>query len=214
MRLTVLILSFLFSIPALLSAQVNFNFSFYQTSGQGLAAVTADFNRDGYPDLAVGTNRAFEIFLSTNKGTSFGAPYSYLLPQDPQDMVAVDVNGDGWPDLAVLPSRGGKTVQVFLNTGNGTLKEGTPITLAAPAGYYISAGDVNNDGKVDLVMSETINNGSASQFAIYKGKGNGTFAAGQVIKLAKGASRPVVYDLNRDGKLDIATTDHPNAVVY
>jgi hypothetical protein len=212
----------LLSATTLVSAQVNFNYSFFQTSGQGIGAVSADFNRDGYPDVAVGTNGAIEVYFSTGNGSSFGPAQSYSLPNDPVDFVAVDVNNDGWPDIVVLPSRQATQVQVLLNNGDGTFHLGTPIQLAAQAGDYISAGDVNNDGKVDLVIEElvssvvsaTANGPKNDAFVIYKGNGDGTFTVGQSIGLPGLASRPVLYDLNQDGNLDIAATANKNAVIY
>jgi hypothetical protein len=206
----------------LVSAQLNFNYSFFQTSGQGIGAVSADFNRDGYPDVAVGTNNAIEVYFSTGNGSSFGPAASYSLPYDPADFVAVDVNNDGWPDIVVLPSRQGTQVQVLLNNGDGTFHAGTSIQLASPAGGYIAAGDVNNDGKVDLVIeelvssvvSQTAKGGTNSVFVVYKGNGDGTFTRGQSIGLPGLASRPVLYDLNQDGNLDIAATANENAVIY
>jgi FG-GAP-like repeat/FG-GAP repeat/Bacterial Ig domain len=206
----------------LVSAQVNFNYNFFQTSGQGLGAVSADFNRDGYPDVAVGTNGAIEVYFSTGQGSSFGPAQSYSLPQDPNDFIAVDVNNDGWPDIVVLPTQGATQVQVLINNGDGTFHTGTPIQLASPAGDYISAGDVNNDGKVDLVIEELVSfvvsataNGSKNDvFVVYKGNGDGTFTRGQAIGLPGLASRPVLYDLNRDGNLDIAAAANKKAVIY
>ncbi len=209
-----LIFCFTLSSAAFVTAQVNFNYSFYQTSGQGLGAVSADFNRDGYPDLAVGTNGAVQVFMSTGHGTSFGAPVSYSVSGSPSDLITADVNGDGWSDLVVLPPYGGTVVQVYINNGNGTFHLGTPINLAAPTGNFISAGDVNNDGKVDLVIEELVNSGQNNQYVVYKGNGNGTFIAGQVISLPGLASRPVVYDLNSDGKLDIAAAVNKNAEIF
>ncbi len=223
MRLARPILFVCFSLATTLaSAQINFNYNFFQTSGQALGAVSADFNRDGYPDVAVGTNGAIEVYFSTGQGTSFGTPQSYAVPQDPNDFIAVDVNNDGWPDIVVLPSARGTQVQVLLNNGDGTFRTGTPIQLSAPAGDYISAGDVNNDGKVDLVIEEMVSNvisatlkGKATDiFVVYTGNGDGTFTRGQVIPFAGTAGRPVLYDLNRDGKLDIATEANKNALIY
>ena len=223
MRLARPVLLFLVTIAAtLVSAQVNFNYSFFQTSGQGIGAVSADFNHDGYPDAAVGTNGAMEVYFSTGNGSSFGPAQSYSLPNDPEDFVVVDVNNDGWPDIVVLPARQGTQVQVLLNNGDGTFHMGKPIQLASAAGDYISAGDVNNDGKVDLVIeelvssviSQTAKGGTNSAFVIYQGNGDGTFTRGQSIGLPGIASRPVVYDLNRDGKLDIAATANNNALIY
>ncbi len=223
MRLARSILFVCFSLAAtLVSAQVNFKYSFFQTSGQGIGAVSADFNRDGYPDVAVGTNGAIEVYFSTGNGSSFGPAQSYSLPRDPSDFLAVDVNNDGWPDLVVLPAQQGTQVQVLLNNGDGTFHMGTPIQLTSPAGSFIAAGDVNNDGKVDLVIPELISNvvsatlnGKVSYvFVVYQGNGDGTFTRGQSILLPGPASRPVLYDLNRDGKLDIAAVANKNAVIY
>jgi len=212
-----------FSLAATLgSAQVNFNYSFFQTSGQGIGAASADFNRDGHPDVAVGTNGAIEVYFSTGNGSSFGPAQSYSLSQDPTDLAAVDVNNDGWPDIVVLPSRQGVQVQVLINNGDGTFHAGAPIQLVSPGGSYISAGDVDNDGKVDLVIAElvsgvisqTAKGGTNNVFVVYKGNGDGTFTRGESIGLPGLASRPVLYDLNRDGKLDIAAEANKNAVIY
>src|SRR6267378_2230965 len=47
------------------TAQVGFNSAFYPTSqgGQGLGIASGDFNRDGLPDIAVGTNGAVNIYM-------------------------------------------------------------------------------------------------------------------------------------------------------
>jgi len=218
------ILFFCLTVAATLaSAQVNFNYSFFQTSGQGLGAVSADFNRDGYPDAAVGTNNAIEVYFSTGNGSSFGAPQSYSLPNAPNDFAAVDVNNDGWPDIVVLPIDQPTQVQVLINNGDGTFHTGTPIKLAAPAGNYIAAGDVNNDGKVDLVIEEqvsnvvsaTANSPRINVLVVYKGNGDGSFTAGQVTPLpGQYASRPVLYDLNQDGNLDLAITANNSTLIY
>ncbi len=217
-----MVLVWLSLAATLVSAQVNFKYDFFQTSGQGIGAASADFNRDGYPDVAVGTNGAIEVYFSTGQGSSFGPANSYPLPQDPTDFIAVDVNNDGWPDMVVLPSQGATQVQVLINNGDGSFHIGTPIQLAASAGDYISAGDVNNDGKVDLVIEElvsftvsaTANSKKTDVFVVYKGNGDGTFTRGQTIALPGLASRPVVYDLNQDGNLDIAATANKNAVIF
>src|ERR1019366_1227014 len=119
---------------------------FYQTDGYPLSAALADFNRDGYPDMAgvnspsagssVGT---VDIFINDHKG-GFGDYTSYAIPSN-GTILALDLNGDGWPD--VLISQGsGSISSVLLNNGNGTFYMGTPPTTKASVTSF-AAGDFN-----------------------------------------------------------------------
>ena len=66
-------------------------------------------------------------------------------------LVTSDFNQDGNPDIATVINYG-KEVGVFLGNGAGsfTLKS-TPITPYASPSFGLAAGDVNGDGKPDLV---------------------------------------------------------------
>jgi hypothetical protein len=93
---------------------------------------------------------------------------------------------------------------ILLGKGNGTM--GAPISIAVgnqPAA--ITAGDFNNDGKLDLAIA----NYGDGTITLLLGNGDGTFApaSGSPYTVGAGPSQIVAADFNGDGKLDLATTN-------
>jgi hypothetical protein len=93
----------------------------YAAGSGASSVVAADFNRDGYPDLAVATfNGTVSIFLG-NGDTTFTPAQSYAAGNPAglgSSWVAVgDFNGDGYPDLAVATWPG---VSLLLNAADGS----------------------------------------------------------------------------------------------
>lgn len=118
----------------------------------------------------------------------------------PNDFAIGDFNGDGKPDLAI-PDQYGKTVSVYLNQGGGTF--GTPIvttlTIDNTLGAILS-GDVNEDGKADLIVATV----SGDQYAIVLlGNGDGTFTQQTPIPGSSGFLSGKLADFNGDGHLDL-----------
>src|SRR5689334_9619776 len=62
----------------------------------GVAA--ADFNEDGFPDLAIANNQAITASIWMGTGTGFVHTGSYKLPALPSGVVAADFSGDGHSD--------------------------------------------------------------------------------------------------------------------
>ena len=116
---------------------------------------------------------------------------------------AVDLNGDGNQDLLTGRSTAGFSVE--LGNGNGTFQA---LTLVANNGNDSQApgvGDINNDGKQDVLISTNAPSGVNSM--IRWGIGNGTFSALQSVAGTATATQvhgiPLLSDLDRDGKLDL-----------
>jgi len=187
-------------------AQVGFNSTFYPTSqgGQGLGIASGDFNRDGLPDIAVGTNGAVNIYMNLGGG-NFGPAIGYAIVGDGSVVQAVDINNDGWLDL-VVASSDQTSLTVLLNNGDGSFSNGTPVALTEPS-YDLAAGDLRNSGNIDLVVLQCNSTTNQCQFAVFNGSGTGTFTTGTTIDIAgQSVSGLKLADVYEDGKLDIIHT--------
>ncbi|HZB43964.1 MAG TPA: VCBS repeat-containing protein, partial [Pyrinomonadaceae bacterium] len=124
----------------------------------------------------------------------------------PNDIAVADWNKDG--KLDAVTCNVGDTVTVLLGDGRGgfTPAAGSPINVAA---HLIAVGDVNNDRNPDLALTHHDSFG----VVILLGAGDGRFAPapGSPFAAHQGAKAHnhglALSDLNRDGNLDITTSN-------
>jgi Tfp pilus tip-associated adhesin PilY1 len=93
-------------------------------------------------------------------------------------------------------------VTIFFGNGDGTLHLAGQIPIDGGDPSVISARDINDDGKLDLVVANAF-----STVAVLYGNGNGTFQNPQYFAAGFGLRSLSVADVNGDGTLDIVTAD-------
>jgi hypothetical protein len=185
-----------------------------------VSIATADFNRDGHPDLAVVNSLSGDVtvFLSASSCGTFSLPLNYNLGAGvtPLSLTVADFNGDGYPDI-VVANAGSSTspggVVVLLNNQDGTF--GPPVaTSAGVSPNFVAAADFNGDHKQDVVISDQ----GAASVLILLGNGDGTFTLKSSTcvgtTLCQGIPTSVaVADFNGDGKLDVAVTNYVDSSI-
>lgn len=162
--------------------------------------VAADFNRDGFPDLAACNLNSHDISVLFNDRRG-GLGMETRLPSglEPRSIVTADFNGDGNPDLAVA-NRNSATVSALFGDGRGAFNHSLIGIGANPRSLTVA--DVNADGRPDLVIPKN----NLSMASVLLNNGSGNFGLPIESELARTPSAVAVADFNGDGKLDLAAS--------
>ena|SRR5690554_605764 len=112
----------------------------------------ADFDKDGFMDIAISGSNVQTVVYKNNNGTFTGPVWSSNSPgTSAQELIAGDLDHDGYPELAVVHF-GNRRVEIFKNR-NGVLDSAaTWVYIAGSSATAISFGDMNGDGSLDLAV--------------------------------------------------------------
>lgn len=218
------------------------------TNNFGTALAAGDLNSDGKTDLVVGaygySSSTGRVYIFYNDGTipSAAASADVIITGTTAsdwfgfDMAADDVNADGRTDLVVGSAV--SKVYIFYNDGSYTSAAGTADVIISGAGSgvgyrSIAIGDVNTDGKKDIVTT-AFGYGTAGRAYVYYADGTNNFGSAtctgsaptsctstnaDIIIDGSGTKRldaVAIGDANTDGRDDIVLggTNSSDGVVY
>ena len=172
-------------------------------SGNGpRSIITADFNSDGYDDIATANEVSNDVSVLINDGKgTFSDAVAYDAGTSPSGVVAGDLDGDDDKDLAVANED---------SDDASVLKNNSDATFDAAVGYgsgngprSIVTGDIDGDGDRDLVVA----NEDSDNVSILKNNGDATFDAAVGYGSGNGPRSVCLTDLDGDGDLDVATAN-------
>ena len=174
------------------------------------AVVSADFNEDGKPDLAIAGTISVYVLLGNGNGTFAAANGSPLpLPSPPYDdfpsphtgpaLAVGDFNRSGHAGLAVGLFQN-LAAAILLGNGNGTFSfADTLASIGGEPTMSVTAADFNRDGNLDIAAANSL---SGVTPVVLLGYGHGAFNSfSQNIEISANSS--AAGDFNGDGILDL-----------
>jgi len=178
--------------------------------------VMGDFNEDGHIDMAVISHRPKSIDhgigILLGDGTAKFSLVGYLPAGDHNHgIITADFNNDGHLDLATSsdsasnPRVEANATRVYLGDGTGNFPQRDVYQFDVRAGPLdVQAGDLNNDGNLDLVIAGAGND----KVVIMMGDGSGRFGSPSFFAGFRLSTRSTfIADFNKDGNLDVVTAN-------
>jgi hypothetical protein len=176
------------------------------TTDDSAAVIVADLNSDHRMDIAgIGSGNNLVSVWTQTAGGGLSAEKTYTATAGGwNSLVAADVNGDGRTDLVVMSGQSFvPNVEILYQSSTGTLGTQVPFSLDPQnSSSGIGVGDLNGDGKADLVLSYGGNRPGASLgFFLQTSSGLPATPTSQATYEIPGPL--LVTDLNGDGRQDL-----------
>ena len=171
----------------------------------GVRVAVGDVNGDGVPDRIVGSGAgAGQIHVYSGRDVSVLAS---VFPFGPAHsggvyVAAGDVDADGRADIIAGSGTGGGRVAVLSGADRHEIASGFPFSPLYAGGVTVAAGDVNGDGRADIIAGTAV--GGAVR--VVSAVGASLLASGFPYgPLFTGGVHVAAGDVNGDGRVDVIT---------
>lgn len=175
------------------------------------ALAIGDFNGDGRPDLAVGSNFCGTQILHQ---TALGAlvPGEYLGTTVARVLRVADLDGDGKLELLAVGGIGGR-IEIWKRDLAGVLSVRVVVPVNADVVRDVIVADIDRDGRPDLIAAVE---GAPSDIAVIKQRPAGDFVTASFLTTGSPwrATALAAGDFNGDGVIEIAATTGGNAPTH
>jgi hypothetical protein len=177
-----------------------------------------DLNGDGHTDVVFAQEFDGESYF-VNSTLFWGSADGWSETPDVEftttgasGVDAADLDGDGLLDLAFSCYKAASTAtdsMVYLQEATGFCGTIPSNLLPTKGAKAVTAADVDNDGRLDLVFANSFHGGFAKVDSyVYWGVGDGTFGSTPSGLETQGATDVEVADLDNDGDMDLVFSNY------
>ncbi len=174
----------------------------YQCGSDPKAVCAADFDGDGFVDLAVANFESYNITVLMNAGDgSFGPPDSIRVGQSHYHIAAADLDGNSYADIICTNNDSG-SISILLNDGGGSFGPHTSYPIGGwPS--CIATGPIDNDTLVDFAVSDA----NSGKIFLFYNNGDSTFTIDSNYQVGESPYAITIVDVNNDGWSELATAN-------
>ena len=162
-----------------------------------------DYNHDGWMDIFIVNRHAQDSLYRNNKNRTFTRVTDHVLVNDIKDSTAAtwaDYDNDHDIDVYVVHPNDNNALYANDGKGNFVLITDDIVVTDPGISYGASWVDINNDGHVDLFVTQT----EFEPNALYINQGNGHFEKNTTSRISSGHGKTLAWgDYRQNGWMDL-----------
>lgn len=188
-----------------------------------------DLDGDGKPDVAVVNNLSNTVSIFHNISTTGSVKFSPKTDvsttsgsDNPYAIAIADIDGDGKPDLIVtnyIFTQVNPAVYGFSILRNmaqpGQVSFAAPVNFSSGNAFGIGVGDMNGDGKPDLVVTNSVSAPGLNLNVWQNNSAAGSISLGSPVPLmANSPYAAAIGDIDNDGVPDLLVSNSASNTVF